>query len=76
VAKPLTNRRLLNKKALFDFKEPFDLILEYKSIYENEVFSQEGALAPSCPSKNAPSQIWSQLLYAARTYFETIAVKI
>jgi hypothetical protein len=71
-----TNRRLLERKILLDFQKPFDLIPQYKSTYKNRVFSQEGAIAPSCPSKTQPSQIWSQLLNAARTYFERLIVEV
>jgi len=34
-----TNRRLLERKIIFDFKKPFDLIPYYKSSYEKEKFS-------------------------------------
>ena len=71
-----TNRRLLGKKALLDFKKPFDLIPEYKSTYEKENFAHEEALALSCSSKTQPSQIWSQLLNAVRTYFESLTTKV
>jgi len=57
---------------MLDFKKPFDLIPDYKSTYKNEVFSQERAKTLSCSSMNTPSQIWSQLLNAARTYFENL----
>jgi hypothetical protein len=66
----------LERKILLDFQKPFDLIPQYKSTYKNRVFSQEGAIAPSCPSKTQPSQIWSQLLNAARTYFERLIVEV
>jgi hypothetical protein len=65
-----TNRRLLGRKALLDFKKPFDLIPEYKGTYEKENFSQEKGKPFSCSSKIQRSIIWSQLLNAARTYFE------
>jgi hypothetical protein len=70
------NRRLLERKILLDFQKPLDLIPAFKSSYKNAVFSQEGAKAPSCLLKNPPSQIWSQLLYAARTYFEKLVTEI
>mgnify|MGYP001604630505 CR=1 FL=1 len=54
-----TNRRLLDRIVLFDFKKPFDLIPQYKSTYEKENFAHERALALLCPSKTQPSQIWS-----------------
>jgi DNA invertase Pin-like site-specific DNA recombinase len=72
-----TNRRLLDRKIILDFKKPFDLIPYYKRSYEEEIFAQDRAKVDlSCSSKNPPSLIWSQLLNAARTYFETIATKI
>jgi len=72
----VTNRRLLDRKALLDFKKPFDLIPEYKKSYEKENFAQERSLDLSCPLKNTQSNIWSQLLNAARTYFETLMTKV
>jgi hypothetical protein len=71
-----TNRRLLNRIVLLDFKKPFDLIPYYKRSYEKEVLAQKDFRNPSLSAENPPSQIWSQLLNAARTYFETIATKI
>jgi len=71
-----TNRRLLDRIALLDFKKPFDLIPEYKSTYNKKVLPQENLKNFSFTSKNPPSQIWSQLLNAARTYFETLATEI
>jgi len=59
-----------------DFKKPFDLIPEYKSTYNKKVLPQENLKNFSFTSKNPPSQIWSQLLNAARTYFETLATEI
>jgi len=66
----------LNKKALFDFKEPFDLIPYYKRSYDENFLAQKDFKNPSFPSKIAPSQIWSQLLNAARTYFEKLTTEI
>jgi hypothetical protein len=71
-----TNRRLLDRKIILDFKKPFDLIPYYKSSYEKEIFSHKRGKPLLCSSKTQPSLIWSQLLNAARTYFETIATKI
>jgi len=76
VALPLTNRRLLNRKALFDFKEPFDLILEYKSTYNKKVLAEDNLKNSSLFSENPQSMIWSQLLYAARTHFENLIIEI
>ena len=71
-----TNRRLLDRKIILDFKKPFDLIPYYKRTYEKEIFAQERAKALSCSSRNSPSMIWSQLLNAARTYFENLVTNI
>jgi DNA invertase Pin-like site-specific DNA recombinase len=70
-----TNRRLLNRIVLLDFKKPFDLIPYYKRSYEKEIFVQERAKALSCSSGNLPSLIWSHLLNAVRTYFENEITK-
>jgi DNA invertase Pin-like site-specific DNA recombinase len=71
-----TNRRLLNRIVLLDFRKPFDLIPYYKRSYEKEIFAQERALALSCSSRNPPSMIWSHLLNAVRTYFENLTTEI
>ena len=54
-----TNRRLLDKKALLDFKKPFDLIPEYKSSYNKKLLAQKDFKNHSLSSKNTPSLIWS-----------------
>ena len=54
-----TNRRLLDRKALFDFKEPFDLILEYKSTYNKKVLAEDNLKNSSLFSENPQSMIWS-----------------
>ena len=72
----VTNRRLLDRKALLDFKKPFDLIPYYKRSYEKEILTKTQSKNFNFPSENPQSRIWSQLLNAARTYFETIATKI
>ena len=72
----VTNRRLLNRKIILDFKKPFDLISYYKSSYNKEVLAQKDFRNPSLSAENPQSIIWSQLLNAARTYFERIATKI
>jgi hypothetical protein len=70
-----TNRRLLDRNVLLDFKKPFDLIPEFKTSYEKEIFAQERSIDLSCSLKNTPSQIWSQLLNAVRTYFENSVIE-
>ena len=54
-----TNRRLLDRKALFDFKEPFDLIPYYKKTYDEKCLPQKDFENRSLSSKIAPSNIWS-----------------
>ena len=54
-----TNRRLLNRIMLLDFKKPFDLIPYYKRSYDENFLAQKDFKNPSFPSKIAPSQIWS-----------------
>jgi len=72
----VTNRRLLNRIVLLDFKKPFDLIPYYKSSYEKEILAKTPSKNFDLSLKNPQSYIWSQLLNAARTYFETSMTKI
>jgi hypothetical protein len=65
-----TNRCLLNRIVFLDFKKPFDLIPYYKSTYNKKVLAQKDFRNPSFSAENPQSLIWSQLLNAARTYFE------
>jgi len=67
-----TNHRLLDRKILLDFKKPFDLIPYYKRTYDEKCLAQKDLRNPSLSAKNSQSQIWSQLLNAARTYFENL----
>jgi hypothetical protein len=62
--------------VLLDFKKPFDLIPYYKRSYEEEIFAKTPSKNFNFPSGNSPSMIWSQLLYAARTYFEKLTIEI
>jgi hypothetical protein len=62
--------------VLLDFKKPFDLIPYYKRSYEKEIFAKTQSKNFNFPSENPPSQIWSQLLNAVRTYFETLMTKV
>jgi len=66
----VTNRRLLNRKIILDFKKPFDLISYYKSSYEKEIFAKTQSKNFNLSTKNSQSLIWSHLLNAVRTYFE------
>jgi len=67
------NRRLLNKKVLFDFVKPFDLIPEFKAKI-NEIGERSpatgGASEPLNRLKKSRCLVWSGLLNTARTYFE------
>ncbi len=54
-----TNRRLLDKKVILDFKKPFDLTLEYIDSYDNKFFAQKALKNPSFSSENAPNPTWS-----------------
>ena len=54
-----TNRRLLNRIVLLDFKKPFDLIPEYKSTYEKEILAKTQSKNFNFPSQNPQSMIWS-----------------
>jgi len=67
-----TNRRLLNRRIILDFKKPLNLIPYYKRSYDENFLAQKDFKNHSLSSKNTPSIIWSQLLYAARTYFENL----
>ena len=54
-----TNRRLLDRKAFFDFKKPFDLTLEYISSYDKKFFAQKDLKNPSFSSENTSNPTWS-----------------
>ena len=54
-----TNRRLLDRKIILDFKKPFDLIPYYKSSYEKEKFAPLTLKSVKGSSRNSPSMIWS-----------------
>ncbi len=54
-----TNHRLLDRKAFFDFKKPFDLIPYYKRSYDKKVLVENNLKNPSSFSKNSLSNIWS-----------------
>jgi len=62
--------------VLLDFKKPFDLIPYYERSYEKEIFAKTQSKNFNLFPKNSQSLIWSQLLNAARTYFEAIANKV
>jgi len=62
--------------VLLDFKKPFDLIPYYKRTYDENFLAQKDFKNPFSSFKKQQSQIWSQLLYAARTYFEKLTTEI
>jgi len=74
------NRRLLDRKLIFDFAQPFDLIPKYTEKCEprSRTSSLRGKLRPTAGgaseqtnfSQNPSSFVWSQLLNEARTFFE------
>ena len=53
-----TNRRMLDRKILFDFRPPFDLIPKYKGFGEASLASGEASEQTSSPEKSE-SQLWS-----------------
>ena len=65
-----TNRRLLDKKVILDFKKPFDLTFEYISTYDKKFFAKKDFKNSSFSSENASNPMWSQLLNVVRSYFE------
>ena len=54
-----TNRRLLNRIVLLDFKKPFDLIPYYKRSYEKENLSENNLKNSPSSFKKRQSNIWS-----------------
>ena len=54
-----TNRRLLDRKALLDFKKPFNLIPEFKTSYEKEIFAKTHSKNFNFPLENPQSMNWS-----------------
>ena len=71
-----TNRRLLNRKIIVDFKKPFNLIPEFKTSYEKEIFAKTHSKNFNFPLENPQSMNWSHLLNAVRTYFEKLTTQI
>jgi hypothetical protein len=69
-----TNHQLQNKKALFDFKEPYDIVPKYMK--ETCELSHVGGWLSSPSNRKNNSQIsesrkWWRLLCEARTFFES-----
>jgi hypothetical protein len=61
--------------VLLDFKKPFDLIPYYKRSYDEKLLAQKDFKNSSLSSKISPSNIWSHLLNAVRTYYENEITK-
>jgi len=70
------NLRLLNKKVFLDFEKPFDLIPKYKRSYKKRSRAEARLSEPLFFARKSPSFVWSQLLNAARTYFEKSTIEI
>jgi hypothetical protein len=64
------NRRLLDRKAFFGFQKPFDIIPFYKSSCDKSGQSVGSRIVPSEKELAGESLRWSDLLNAARTFFE------
>jgi len=63
------NRRLLSRKTEFEFVRPYDLIPKYRAFCEARP-AEGGASEQSNPFQFSKCLCWSQLLNAARTFFE------
>jgi hypothetical protein len=65
----IPSRRLLSKQVLVGLRPPFDLIAKQKGFCEARP-AEGGASEQSSRSEKSLSFDWSQLLNAARTFFE------
>ena len=65
----IPNRRLLSRKAEFEFVRPYDLIPKYRAFCEARP-AEGGASEQSIASEFSKCLNWSQLLNEARTFFE------
>ena len=74
-----TNRRLLDRKLIFDFQKPFDFVPKYTEKCERSPATDGAsdlsavALAKAGPTnclQNSQCLSWSQLLNEVRTFFE------
>ena len=64
-----TNRRLLDRKLIFDFVRPFDFVPKYTEKCERSPAIGGASEQTNCP-QNPLSFVWSQLLNEVRTFFE------
>jgi hypothetical protein len=65
----IPNRRLLSRKAEFEFVRPYDLIPKYRAFCEARP-AEGGASEQQNASEFSKCLNWSQLLNEARTFFE------
>jgi len=63
------NRRLLDRKLIFDFVRPFDFVPKYKEKCERSPAAGGASEQTNCP-QNSQCLDWSQLLNEVRTHFE------
>jgi len=64
-----TNRRMLDRKLIFDFVRPFDFVPKYKEKCERSPAAGGASEQTNCP-QNSQCLDWSQLLNEVRTHFE------
>jgi hypothetical protein len=64
-----SNRRLLDRKLIFDFVRPFDFVPKYTGKCERSP-ATGGASEQTNSSQNPLCLDWSQLLNEVRTHFE------
>jgi hypothetical protein len=63
------NRRLLDRKLIFDFQKPFDFVPKYTEKCERSPAAGGASEQTNCP-QNSQCLDWSQLLNEVRTHFE------
>jgi len=67
----IPNRRLLDRKLIFDFVRPFDLIPKYAEKCERSPAAGGASEQTNCP-QNSQCLDWSQLLNEARIFFDFV----
>jgi hypothetical protein len=70
-----TNRRLLDRKLIFDFQKPYDFVPKYRAKCERSPASDEKSEPINCP-QNSQCLDWSQLLNEVRAFFESSLTKV
>ncbi|HNR81175.1 MAG TPA: hypothetical protein PKK37_01940 [Candidatus Pacearchaeota archaeon] len=63
------NRRLLDRKLIFDFVRPFAFVPKYTGKCERSRAKSAASEQTNCP-QNSQCLDWSQLLNEMRTHFE------